>query len=59
VERVACKPLPRVVDRDRLTREDCVRGIFSATQIERQLGMPIATFAVARTFAKIEAELAR
>ena len=48
-----------VVDRDRLTREEFVRGIFSATQIGRQLGMPIATFDVAHTFAEIEAELAR
>jgi len=48
-----------VVDHDRLTREDYVRGIFSATQIGRQLGMPVATFDVAHTFAEIEAELAR
>ena len=48
-----------VVDRDRLTREDYVRGIFSATQIGRQLGRSIATFDVAHTFAEIEAELAR
>jgi CBS domain-containing protein len=48
-----------VVDRDRLTREEYVRGIFSATQIGRQLGVPIATFDVAHTFAEIEAELAR
>lgn len=48
-----------VVDRDRLTREEFVRGIFSATQIGRQLGMAIATFDVAHTFAEIEAELAR
>ncbi len=48
-----------VVDRDRATNEDYVRGIFSATQIGRQLGMPIATFEIAHTFAEIEAELAR
>jgi CBS domain-containing protein len=48
-----------VVDRDRVTREEYVRGIFSATQIGRQLGMPITTFEVARTFAEIEAELAK
>ncbi len=48
-----------VVDHDRVTREDYVRGIFSATQIGRQLGMPIATFEVAHTFAEIEAELAK
>lgn len=48
-----------VVDRDPLTHEEFVRGIFSATQIGRQLGMPIATFEFAHTFAEIEAELAR
>jgi len=48
-----------VVDRDRVTREDYVRGIFSATQIGRQLGRPVATFDVAHTFAEIEAELGR
>ena len=48
-----------VVDRDPLTHEEFVRGIFSATQIGRQLGMPIATFEVAHTFAEIEAELAK
>ena len=48
-----------VVDRDPLTHEEFVRGIFSATQIGRQLGMPIATFEVAHTFAEIEAELGR
>jgi CBS domain-containing protein len=48
-----------VVDRDRIMREEYVRGIFSATQIGRQLGRSIATFDVAHTFAEIEAELAR
>ena len=48
-----------VVDRDPLTREEFVRGIFSATQIGRQLGAPIATFSLAHTFAEIEAELAK
>ncbi len=48
-----------VVDRDRLTREEFVRGIFSATQIGRQLGMSISTFEVAHTFAEIEAELGK
>lgn len=36
-----------------------VRGIFSATQIARQLGVAIHTSAVARTFSEIEAMLAR
>jgi hypothetical protein len=48
-----------VVERDPLTGRETVRGIFSATQIGRQLGMPIVTFEVARMFAEIEAELAR
>jgi CBS domain-containing protein len=48
-----------VVDKDRLTGEEFVRGIFSATQIGRQLGMAITTFEVAHTFAEIEAELVK
>lgn len=40
---------------DRLTR---IRGIFSATQIGRQLGVALQTFEVARTFAQIETALA-
>jgi CBS-domain-containing membrane protein len=36
-----------------------VRGVFSASQLEKQLGRPIATGAVAHTFAEIEAALAR
>ena len=48
-----------VVDRDQLTREDIVRGVFSATQIGRQLGVPNLSFEVAQTFAEIEAELAK
>ena len=35
-----------------------VRGVFSATQIGRQLGVEIQTFEVARSFAEIEAALA-
>lgn len=35
-----------------------VRGLFSATQIGRQLGVAIQTFEVASTFAEIEAALA-
>jgi len=48
-----------VVDNDRLTGEEFVRGIFSATQIARQLGVPILIFEVAHTFAEIERELAK
>ncbi|MBI3372249.1 MAG: CBS domain-containing protein [Betaproteobacteria bacterium] len=36
-----------------------VRGIFSLSQIARQLGLPLHTSEVARTFAEIEAALAR
>jgi CBS-domain-containing membrane protein len=36
-----------------------VRGLFSATQIARQLGVTIHTSEVARTFSEIEAQLAR
>jgi CBS domain-containing protein len=46
-----------VVDRE--GERQMVRGIFSASQIARQLGIPIYTTEVARTFAEIEAALAR
>jgi CBS-domain-containing membrane protein len=36
-----------------------IRGIFSASQVARQLGMEVQTFEVAQTFADIEAALAR
>jgi CBS domain-containing protein len=36
-----------------------VRGVFSATQIARQLGITIPTDEVAATFSEIEAQLAR
>lgn len=48
-----------VVDKDHLTGEEVVRGIFSASQIGRQLGVPILTFEIVHTFAEIEAELAK
>lgn len=35
-----------------------IRGIFSSSQIARQLGIPLATTEVARTFAEIEAAIA-
>jgi len=44
------------VDHDAKGRQR-VRGVFSATQIARQLGIAISTEAVARTFADIEASL--
>ncbi len=40
------------------TGQRMVRGVFSATQIGRQLGVEVQTFEVARTFAQIEAALA-
>ncbi len=35
------------------------RGVFSATRIGRQLGVPLLAFELARTFAEIEAARAR
>jgi CBS-domain-containing membrane protein len=46
-----------VVDRDGQGRE-MVRGLFSTTQIARQLGTPISTVERMRTFAEIESVLA-
>ena len=46
-----------VVERDRILGEEFVRGIFSATQIGRQLGVAIPIFEVAHSFAEIEAAL--
>ncbi len=47
-----------VVERNAAGRQN-VRGLFSSTQIARQLGVAIATSEVARTFSEIEAQLAR
>lgn len=47
-----------VVDYDGKGRQS-VRGLFSATQIARQLGVSIQTSEVARTFSEIEALLGR
>lgn len=47
-----------VEDTDPSTGEARVRGIFSATQIGRLLGVPVQGFEVASTFAEIEAALA-
>ena len=46
-----------VVERDRHGQQ-MVRGLFSATQIARQLGVNIQTSEIARTFSEIEALLA-
>jgi CBS domain containing-hemolysin-like protein len=48
-----------IVDRDPITGEQRIRGIFSATQIARQLGISIQTFEVTSTFAAIESGGAR
>lgn len=47
-----------VVDTDAASGEETVRGIFSITQIGRQLGISLQAFEVATTFAEIEAVLA-
>lgn len=47
-----------VVERDTRGRQR-VRGLFSATQIARQLGVTIQTSEIARTFSEIESMLAR
>lgn len=47
-----------VVDTDVQTGNESVRGIFSITQIGRQLGVSLQAFEVAKTFAEIEAALA-
>lgn len=45
-----------VVERDAQGRQ-VVRGLFSATQVARQLGVTIQTSEIARTFSEIEATL--
>jgi hypothetical protein len=47
-----------VVEFDAKGRQS-VRGLFSATQIARQLGVTIQTSEVARTFSEIESMLSR
>lgn len=47
-----------VVETDQKGKQT-VRGLFSATQIARQLGVTIQTSEVAHTFSEIEAQLAR
>ncbi len=48
-----------VGERDAITGQVRIRGIFSATQIGRQLGAAIQTFEVGTTFTEIEGFLAR
>jgi len=47
-----------VEDTDPANGSPRIRGIFSATQIGRLLGVPIQSFDLARTFGEIEAALA-
>lgn len=47
-----------VAEADPLTGVTRIRGIFSATQIGRQLGMAVQPFDIAHTFADIERALA-
>lgn len=46
-----------VVDRDELGRQR-VRGLFAASQLARQLGTPLPTPEIARSFAQVEEMLA-
>jgi len=46
-----------VLDRDPKTGEPAIRGIFSASQLEQQLGRVIDTTGVAQTFAEVESAL--
>jgi len=48
-----------VGERDPATGAMRIRGVFSATQIGRQLGLQVQTFDVARTFAEIQAALSK
>lgn len=48
-----------VVERDAALDTEIVRGIFSATQIARQLGVPVPISDVASTFAEISEALAK
>ena len=47
-----------VVETHPASGKDAVRGIFSITQIGRQLGVSLQAFEVAKTFAEIEVALA-
>jgi len=46
-----------VLDRDARTGAPAIRGILSASRIEKQLGQSIETISVARTFAQVESAL--
>jgi len=46
-----------VLENEPVSGQEIVRGIFSATQIARQLGVPLPIFEVAQTFAEITSAL--
>ncbi|MFN2348110.1 MAG: CBS domain-containing protein [Thioalkalivibrio sp.] len=48
-----------VSEKDPVTGRTRICGIFSATQIGRQLGLPVQVFEVAKTFAEIQTALAK
>jgi CBS domain-containing protein len=48
-----------IVELDAKDKRQIVRGLFSASQIARQLGVPVHTTEVAHTFAEIEATIGR
>lgn len=47
-----------VVERDTASGQQVLRGIFSVSQIARQLGVELTTHEIARTFVEIEAAFA-
>jgi len=54
----ACGRQHALVTEEGADGELSLRGIFSASQIARQMGIPLQTTEVARTFAEIEAAIA-
>jgi predicted transcriptional regulator len=48
-----------VLEKDPVSGQEIARGIFSATQIARQLGVPLPIFEVAQTFAEISSALGK
>lgn len=54
----ACGRQHALVMEEGVDGELSLRGIFSASQIARQMGIPLQTTEVARTFAEIEAAIA-
>lgn len=55
----ACGRQHALVAERQADRSQVVRGLFSVSQISRQLGASVQAIEVARTFAEIEAELTR